>query len=151
MDLALQLILSISALKTKLHINHAVTLVEDGNELFIYDPTNLCAFNIKDASKASLVNGEGEIELNSLLTFLIGSNPDPHYLFNKLLEGDFTSNLSSDKFVTSWEQALKLFSENKKLLNDAYYTVHSDLEFIDKQTDEIGGSIKIYINNSLKK
>jgi len=119
--------------------NHAVTLIEDNEKLCVYDPTNLYALNIQTASTASIINGKGEFQIKPLITSSFIPNADPNNLFEKLLLENVEPALTRKEFMFSFENIMELLNSNIGLLNDSYDNIHSDLEFIDKQTDEIGG------------
>lgn len=122
--------------------NHAITLIEDVNKIYAYDPTNLYALNIKDSHTATIVNGKGEYEIKPLLVYLI--NPISIYskMYDKLIENDIENGLTREEFITSFRKIKNLVYENNSLLNDAYDNIHSNLEFIDEQTDIFGNNRK---------
>ncbi len=126
--------------------NHAITLIEENEKMYAYDPTNLYALKIKDASTASMINGKGEFQIKPLMTFLADPNTDPNHMYEKLLLGNVKSSLSREEFIFSFENILEIINNNISLLDDAYENIHGDLEFINRQTDEIGGNYR-----SLKK
>ncbi len=133
--------------------NHAITLVEEDGELYAYDPTNLFALNIEDSSTASIINGKGNFKLNPLATFITDPDTDPNHIYEKLLLGNNEPALTRKEFIFSFENLIELANGNISLLDDAYANIYSDLVFIDKQTDEIGGYIKALrkIRNDSKK
>lgn len=122
--------------------NHAITLIEENGKMYAYDPTNLYALNIKDDSTASIINGTGEFQIKPLITFIIEPHSDPSHLYEKLLSSDIEPALSRKEFIFSFENLIELINNNISLLDDAYDNIHSDLEYIDKQTGEIGGNHK---------
>ncbi len=122
--------------------NHAITLIEENGNMYAYDPTNLYVLNIKNSSTASIINGKGEFQIKPLMTFIIDSNSDPNHLYEKLLSENVKSALSRKEFIFSFENLIEIINKNISLLDDAYDNIHKDLEYIDRQTDEIGGSYK---------
>jgi len=118
--------------------NHAVTLVEENGMLYVYDATNLCALNIKDASTASIINGKGEFQIKPSMTFMVDSHVISNPIHEKLLLGDIGKGLSRKEFIFSFENLMELVNNNISLLDDAYDNIHNDLEFISRQIDEIG-------------
>lgn len=133
--------------------NHAITLIEENGRIYAYDPTNLFALNIKDSSTASIINGKGEFQIKPLKTLILMPHSDPKHIYEKLLLGDIEPALTRKEFIFSFENLMELISNNINLLDDAYDNIHSDLEYIDKQTDEIGGRQKVLnkIKNDNKK
>ena len=124
--------------------NHSITLIEEDGKMYAYDPTNLYALNIKDASTASIINGNGEFQIKPLMTIIIEPHCDSKHLYEKLLSENVKPALSRKEFIFSFENLIEIINENISLLDDAYDNIHKDLEFIDKQTDEIGGSYKTF-------
>ncbi len=123
--------------------NHAITLIEENEKIYAYDPTNLYALNIKNAVEASLINGKGEYKLNPLTTLMIDCNADPHHIYEKLLTNDIKPALSRKEFIFSFENLMELINSNIGLLDDAYDNIHSDLEHIAKQTEDINNFYKL--------
>lgn len=122
--------------------NHAITLIEENGKIYAYDPTNLYALNIKDASTASLINGKGEFQIRPLMTLITDPHSDPSHIYEKLSLGEVKPAFSRKEFIFSFENLIELVNNNVGLLDDAYDNIHSDLEYIDRQTDEIGGKYK---------
>lgn len=123
--------------------NHAVTLVEDDEKLYLYDVTNLFALNLIDESKASIINGKGEFDIKPLFTSLIIPNADPNLLLNRVINNKLGKRLDRNDYIYNFEKVISLVSENIKVLDDAYDNIHSELEFIVKETDEKGNLIKV--------
>jgi len=122
--------------------NHAVTLIEENDKLFIYDPTNIYVLNVMDGNFASLINGNGKFMILPLMSLIFHPNSDPNQLFEKLFNG-VNPAFTRKEIIFSFENMMELIKNNINLLNDAYDNIHSELEFIDKQTDEIGGYFEI--------
>jgi len=126
--------------------NHAVTLIEENDKMFVYDPTNFYALNVIDESKATIINGNGSYDIKPFSTLVIIPNSDPNKLFEKLVCGNITPAFDRKEFIFSFENVMELIKNNISLLDDAYDNIHHELEVIDNQTDEISGLFK-----SLKK
>ncbi len=122
--------------------NHSITLVEENDKLFCYDPTNLFVLNLIDENTASIINGKGNFDIKPLSTLITQSNADPNHLFEKLLYDDIKQAFTRKEIIYSFENIMELIKNNINLLDDAYDNIHSNLEIIDKQTEEIGGRFK---------
>lgn len=120
--------------------NHSVTLIEDNSKIYVYDPTNLYVLNVIDKDTATVINGNGNISIKPFSTLLMIPDSDPNHIFEKLLNGNIEQAYSINDIIGSYEYILNLINNNLSLLDDAYDNIHSELEFIDRQTDEIGGS-----------
>ncbi len=122
--------------------NHAITLIRDNDKLYAYDPTNLYALNIKDSSTASIVNGKGDFEIKPLTSACVFPHSDCNHIYEDLFSDDIKPALTRKDFIVSFEKLMEIIKDNISLLDDAYDNIHSDLEYIDKETDKIGGGIK---------
>lgn len=122
--------------------NHAVTLIEEDNKLFVYDPTNLFVLNVKNDNEASIINGKGVFEMKPFASLMISPYSDPNQLFEKLLSDNIEPAYTRKEIIFGFENMVELLNSNISLLDDAYDNIHSELEIIDKQTDEIGGQSK---------
>lgn len=127
--------------------NHAITLIWENGNIYAYDPTNFYVLNIKDFSVASIINGTGEFQIKPLATFIMNPYADSNHIFEKLLSGDIKSTLTRKEFIFSFENLIELMNSNISLLDDAYDNIHNDLEYINKQTNEIGNSLKVLKKN----
>lgn len=122
--------------------NHAVTLIEDNDKLFIYDPTNLYLLNVVDDTTATIINGSGNFNIKPFTTLIISPDSDPNKLFEKLVRGNINPAFTRKEVIFSFENMMELIKNNISLLDDAYDNIHPELEVIDRQTDEIGGKVK---------
>lgn len=122
--------------------NHAVTLAEENDKLFVYDPTNIFVLNVTGENKASIINGKGDFELKPFSSLIFQPDSDPNKLFEKLLFDSIEPAFTRQEIIFSFENIMELLNNNIKLLDDAYDNIHSELEVINKQTNEIGGNFK---------
>lgn len=123
--------------------NHAVTLIEENDKTFIYDPTNLYVLNIKDSKTASLINGEGEFEIKPISSLLIDPTVDPNKIFETLFNEKIKPAYTQNDIYKSFEKIVKIAKENSELLDDVYREIHSDLEKIHEETKINGGCFKV--------
>lgn len=107
--------------------NHAVTLIDENGQNYIYDLTNLAFFNIIDAKSAAIVDGNGNLNLKpTTSTMICGSK-------GNLIENLYGQEkfVIEEKQVKEWfEKNIDLLNGNIPLLNDAYDNVHSYMETI---------------------
>ena len=123
--------------------NHAVTLIEENEKLFIYDPTNLYVLNITNSDIATIINGKGDFELKPFSTLIFTSDIDSIEVLEKLIFNSITQSFNRKEVIFTYENIMELIQENIKLLDDAYDNIHCELEFIEKQTNEFGGMRKV--------
>lgn len=122
--------------------NHAVTLIEDDNKLYLYDVTNLVALNLIDDSRASVINGKGEFNMKPLFTSMFIPNADPNFLFEKVMNNKLGEKIDRNDYIFDFEKTINIAKENINLLDDAYDNIHSELELIVNETNEKGGQMK---------
>ena len=120
--------------------NHAINLIEENDNIYAYDITNLSAFNLENPSTAAIVNGVGKIQIKPLVSFVLSPEADRYNIFDKLYYNEFTSSLSSEEYVNSFEKINDIVNGNLGLIEDAYHNIYDYLLFIDKQTDEMNKS-----------
>ena len=123
--------------------NHAITLIQENGNIYAYDPTNISALNIKDSSTACIINGKGEFKIKPLTSIVMNPYTDSNHICEKILLSDIEPALTKDEFILSFENLMELLNNNTSLLDDAYDNIHSDLEYIDRQTEEIGDGNKV--------
>lgn len=123
-------------------VYHAVTLVKDKENFYIYDPTNWALFDILDEKKAKIVNGSGLMRLDPLSTLLFYPTNDQNCLF-ECLENNQVSNFNRREFIYSIDDTLERLKENRKLILDCYNSVYPHLENIVNTTEQIGSPVKI--------
>lgn len=111
--------------------NHAVTLILENEKLYIYDPTTLSLFNIKNLKKASIVNGIGEIDIKPIYSLILSPDSDPKSLFN-LLNNDIHYNKLYQKndFVNIASSVVYKLEQNKQLIIDYYLNNHDSINNI---------------------
>lgn len=111
--------------------NHAVTLVLENEKIYIYDPTTLSIFNIKNIKKASIINGVGEIDIKPIYSLILAPNSDPKKLFNLLNNDTYYSNLHrKEDFVGIANYVINKLEQNKPLLIDYYLNIKDNINNI---------------------
>jgi len=121
--------------------DHAVTLIEENDKLFIYDPTNSYVLNIKNSDIATIINGKGDFKLKPFSALMVTSDMadmESIGVLEKLLFDSINPAFNKKEIISTFENIMELIQDNKKLLDDAYDNIHCELEFIEKQTNEFG-------------
>ena len=108
--------------------NHAVTLVEDNDKLYIIDENT-----------ASIINGKGEFNIKPFHSIISSPHILSENIIERLITGNPNSAFNEDRVIEYFDNVLEFANSNKSLIEDVYTNIHSDLEFIDNQTDEYGG------------
>lgn len=127
--------------------NHAVTLIEENGKIYIYDPTNLFVLNVEDENTATLINGKGQFDLKPLNSLVLSPNSDPYNIYAKMFDENIEKAFTRKEIIFSYENTIELIKNNINLLDDAYDNIHSELEVINNQTNEIGGYLKVLRKN----
>ena len=110
--------------------NHAVTVINENGQQFVFDATNLSVLNIEDKLMASIINGKGYFYLkkNSLDLFNLTDCTDE--LFYMLKREIAPSSLEKNTIISGYENTLKIVEKNRILLDEGYNSIHSSIEQI---------------------
>ena len=110
--------------------NHAVTVINENGQQFVFDATNLSVLNIEDKLMASIINGKGYFYLkkNSLDIFNLTDCTDE--LFYMLKREIAHSSLEKNNIISGYENTLKIVEKNRILLDEGYNSIHSSIEQI---------------------
>lgn len=110
--------------------NHAVTVINENGQQFVFDATNLSVLNIEDKLMASIINGKGYFYLkkNSLDLFNLTDCTDE--LFYMLKREIAHSSLEKNNIISGYENTLKMVEKNRILLDEGYNSIHSSIEQI---------------------
>lgn len=115
---------------------HAFNLIKENNKFYIYDSTNLTAFNINDKKNAVAISGSGCSYLKPYTSYgynFTDKSINTLYDFDKTKIFDIAYN--EQNFIDSWEKCFELLSDNKKLLIDFYSQIKEDIIKISKTND----------------
>lgn len=115
--------------------NHVITLIEDDDKFYGYDPTNLYVLKLEDENTASLINGQGNYRLNPLNSFISHPYADPNKLYEKLLELNPKKSYTRKEIIFAYENVIEYVKENSNLLDDVYDEIHHHLETINNEID----------------
>lgn len=118
--------------------NHAFTLIEDNNKLYIYDSTNLMLLNVINPYEAEVINGTGINKLHPYLSYMLNNNQQTGDAIIKL----FTSeNLSSPytrrDMIFTEKNNMELFKNRKPLIEDFYLEIKPSIVSISEATEKI--------------
>lgn len=91
--------------------NHAITVVKYKDELYYFDPTNLCYFGKTNNNQLTLLNGEGTIDIKYLSSIILG-NLDFDTLLGEC--ADYANQIENSKYLD--EEVLEEFYEKEKEL-----------------------------------
>lgn len=110
--------------------NHAVTVVNENGQQYVFDATNLAVLNIENNLRASLINGNGYFDLKKYSLNLFNSIDDDSELIYKLKNETAYSDLRRKDVITGYENTLELVKKNKSLIEEGYDSIHSSIEEI---------------------
>lgn len=126
---------SISFKKKK--ANHAFNLIDDKG-LYIYDPTNLLIYDLKNRNTAKLVNGKGKNIIYPFISYGFCYSKSDEQLLDKIFtEDSFTSPYNKTDFISTAEVYLELLKNNTSLLEDFYTEAKSDIDGISEETKKV--------------
>ena len=110
--------------------NHAITVINENGQQFVFDATNLSVLNIEDKLIASIINGKGYFELKKFSLELFNLTDYTNELFYMLKKETAHSALEKDNIISGYESTLKTIEKNRILLDEGYNTIHSSIEQI---------------------
>ena len=113
--------------------NHAYTLIRDEKRLYIYDPTNICLFNINSENKADILCGSGSTIMKPKLSTIV-ADYNQYKLINELHNEELFIGYKEEEF--------------KQILEETINTCYNNLELLNGFRSQIEGSIN-NISNEL--
>lgn len=114
--------------------NHAYTLIEDNNNYYIYDPTNITIFNIIDQFNARNVNGLGNSDINPFISYGVNiDNRRIDLLDRFMLNTEFNPIYDKDFFNNMFDSMSLDFMFNTSLFDEFYNDIQSDIIYIKKR------------------
>ena len=117
--------------------NHVFNLIED-NGLYIYDPTNLLLYNLKNKNMSTLVNGKGKNIVYPYRSYDFCYSKEDEELLDRLFNEDaFTSLYDKTDFISISEETLELIKNNTSLLEDFYTEARQDIIGISEETKKV--------------
>lgn len=134
----------------KISGNHAYNLIKENKNMYIYDSTNLSAFNIINKNKSILINGTGTSDIKSYLSYFLNLSDksiDTLDLLHKTSEFDLGCSIGD--FIITWEECLHLLKKNKNILNDFYSEIQNNILEISKNNLSAKLIIKEYKKNNI--
>ena len=113
--------------------NHAVTVINENGQQFVFDATNLAILNIEDKLKASIINGRGYFDLKKFFLDLFNLSDCSSELFYMLKNEIAHSSLEKNNIISSYENTLEIVNKNRILLDEGYEYIHSSIEQINSR------------------
>jgi len=118
--------------------NHAFTLIEENEKLYIYDATNLIFCAIDDINTAYVIHGFGDFNLKPYYSYLYANTDKEVATLDKLLTSkNFYTPYHDEEFINITEQNIQLLNNNLSLLNDFHDEIKNDLINISNATTKI--------------
>ena len=118
--------------------NHVFNLIEENNNFYIYDSTNLLLLGIINMYKSKLINGEGTFKLFPYQSYMLCANRNEIEMLDRFI-GNKVYNFSyqSRDLVVTSDITLEMLKCCKNLLCDFYKEVKPNIMEISKETDKI--------------
>lgn len=108
--------------------NHAVTVINENGQQYVFDATNLSVLNIEEKLRASLINGKGYFDLKKYSLDLFNLTDCTSELFYMLKNEIAHSSLEKNNIISGYENTLKIVEKNRILLDEGYDSIHSSIE-----------------------
>lgn len=123
--------------------NHACTLINENDKLYIYDPTNLLCAKIDSYNSASIIDGTGSIALKPYISYGFANSDIEKNTLEKLFDNSsLVSPYNKEDINLTWNNCVSLFEFNKHLIDDCYDETRGDIEKISNNLAECKKRIK---------
>ena len=118
--------------------NHVFTLIKESKYFYIYDPTNLVMFAVKNPTKAICTVANINAALYPVSSYeLIDNNTSCRTLNDFIATSEFSKcHYQVDYFRFIAEQSLETIINNLRLIDDCYDESHEDIAVIAKHVRE---------------
>lgn len=118
--------------------NHAFNLIEENNNFYIYDSTNLLLLSVINMYKSKVINGEEIVKLFPYKSYMLCVERNEIEILDEFIDNQVYSfpYQNYDLAVTS-DITLELLKYHKNLLDDFYTEIKPNIMEISKETDKI--------------
>lgn len=124
--------------------NHAVTLTNLDGNYYLYDPTNLLFFNIKDQRSGEVIDEKGEIDFKPFFSYAMSLERKDTKALDALLTNDsFEKPVDVKLFENTWNSNFELFENNKSLLEDFYTDSFENINYLSDHLDKSGKILRL--------
>ena len=113
--------------------NHAVVIINEGSQQYVFDPTNLCILNTVDNFRASLINGEKVFDLKNCVLEFLNLADIKSELFRMLKEETVRSNLTREEIAEVYFETMDKIKGNIDLLDEGYDIVRPSISHINSR------------------
>ncbi len=118
--------------------NHVFNIIEDSNQLYIYDSTNLLLHKIINPYESTLINGKGNFKLFPYQSYMNCANSQEIELLDKLITTDnYSSPYTKEDLISTSEIILEIIQSSRTLLEEFYTDVRPNILCISEMTDKI--------------
>ncbi len=122
---------NIDSTKSDIYEGHAVTLIEDSGELYIFDATNSEFLKIIDTKKATTVDLSMSVSIDIKRSLLYPRTIEEANLLYDYAEGSLPNkNLNAKAIYAIEGQTREAIKEHMPLIQDFYTEIHPDLQSI---------------------
>lgn len=123
----------ISKIQTKNLGNHSFTLVNENDNLYIFDPTNLALIRITSINEAKVVNGKGTFKLMPDISYACNIPLESTKVLDKLCKNKTFDNPYTEEYYRKTFISLIADLNEKLDLLDIYYNrAFSDIDYVAK-------------------
>ncbi len=123
-------------------INHVITLIDDEDKYFAFDPVNLLSLNINNQLESSIVNGTGTFKLKPNRSLITCPSSDPYEIYTKLFDGKRSTAIDNEEEINTYEKVLEIIKNNRHLIDDFYDNNYGYYETIHDETMKYGNRKK---------
>lgn len=118
--------------------NHVFNLIEENNNFYIYDSTNLLLLSVINMYKSKVINGEKILKLFPYKSYMLCAGRNEIEILDKFIDNQvYSSPYQNYDLVVTSDITLELLKYHKNLLDDFYTEVKPNIMEISKETDKI--------------
>ena len=101
-------------------INHVITLINEDDNIYGYDVTNLLVLNIDNELNAKVINGKGIYRLSPYKSLSISPLIDKNNIYNSLFNKNNNDFYSREEIINIIEHGLEVINKNILLIKKFY-------------------------------
>ena len=112
--------------------NHAITLIDDPDKTYLFDPTTLTAQNFISPIKTSVVDGIGGVDIKYFMTAITNPFPKNNIIAKKDFEERIKRRITTERVIESFKYTTETTDQQKELIEDSYKEISPKLDLIGK-------------------
>ena len=118
--------------------NHVFNLIEDNNNMYIFDSTNLTIHKIIDKYHTELITGKGSFKIFPYQSYMLAETKKETELLDKLITSeDYDFLYTKFDIIAAVEVCLEIIKNNLPLIEEFYIEMKQNITEISKEVNKI--------------